>query len=143
MASEKYEYLTTRPSSLYGSITGRAAPQCLRLALCYALLDESPTIPAVHLRAALALWRYCENSARHIFGCALGDPVADEILTALRAAGDGGITQTDIRDLFKRHANSERIGIALELLRARGLAHCAQASTSEQPSEVWRLGHAT
>jgi hypothetical protein len=34
------------------------------------------------LRRALAVWWYCEGSARFIFGAALGDSTADEILQA-------------------------------------------------------------
>jgi hypothetical protein len=34
--------------------------------------------------AALTLWRYCDASARYIFGDLVGDPVADTILRALR-----------------------------------------------------------
>ena len=42
-----------------------------------------------HLRAGLALWQYCEDSARHIFGRATGDTVADRILEALRTNSEG------------------------------------------------------
>ena len=65
-------------------ILGRAEAQVLRLALVYALLDRSAFIDAPHLLAALACWDYAEASARYIFGDTLGDPVADEILRALR-----------------------------------------------------------
>ena len=36
------------------------------------------------MAAALALWAYCEASARFVFGEALGDPVADVILGLLK-----------------------------------------------------------
>jgi len=36
--------------------------------MLYALLDSSPIIEIYHLRAALALWFYCDDSARVIFG---------------------------------------------------------------------------
>jgi hypothetical protein len=77
--------------SLLGAISSRAEAQVVRLALLYALLDLElrPSEPKVtmglhHLNAALAVWSYCEYSARHIFGELLGDPIADEILRALR-----------------------------------------------------------
>ena len=54
-----------------------------------------------HLRAALACWAYAERSARFIFGDTLGDPVADEILRALRQQ-PAGMTRNEIRDLFDR-----------------------------------------
>ena len=66
-------------------VCGRADPQSLRLALIYAVLDGSDgVIRPVHLKAALAMWQYYEDSARFIFGDSIGDPVADTILHALR-----------------------------------------------------------
>ena len=34
----------------------------------------------------MAVWEYAEHSARYIFGDALGDPLADEILAAIPAS---------------------------------------------------------
>ena len=49
----------------------------------YAVLDGSDgVIRPVHLKAALAMWQYYEDSARFIFGDSIGDPVADTILQA-------------------------------------------------------------
>ena len=42
-----------------------------------ALLVKFNIVCVEHLRAALAVWQPCEDSARFIFGAALGDPVAD------------------------------------------------------------------
>jgi hypothetical protein len=56
----------------------------MRLACLYALLDCSAVVNAYHLMAALDVWRYCEDSARFIFGDAVGDAMADEILRELR-----------------------------------------------------------
>ena len=53
-------------------------------AMVYALLDCSPQIRKPHLTAALALWRYCEQSAHWIFGSSTGDRNADKILSAMR-----------------------------------------------------------
>jgi DNA replicative helicase MCM subunit Mcm2 (Cdc46/Mcm family) len=72
---------------LLGAITARAEAQVLRLSVIYALLDLSTKVRPQHLRAALALWKYSERSATWIFGTATGDPNADRILSALRAAG--------------------------------------------------------
>ena len=41
----------------------------------------------------MAVWAYCDQSAHLIFGDSLGDPVADDILIALRRNG-GGMTRT-------------------------------------------------
>jgi hypothetical protein len=57
----------------------------MRLAMLYALLDGTNIVGRPHMEAALAVWEYCEASARHIFGDKLGDPTADEILAVLRS----------------------------------------------------------
>lgn len=81
---EVYPTLSAGKSGLLGAATSRAEAQVMRLALVYALLDESPMIRAEHLTAGLALWNYAEQSAKYIFGSKLGDPVADDVLYALR-----------------------------------------------------------
>lgn len=134
-----YPTLTAGMGGLLGAVTARAAPQCRRLALIYALMDESSEIEARHVLAALAVWERAEASAKWIFGSTLGDRVADELLRAIRAAGAGGMTRTDIRDLFKKHAPAERIGVALDLLASKGLAARAEVKPGAgRTPEVWR-----
>ena len=90
-----------------------------------------------HLRAALAVWEYCEASAAHIFGNTLGDPVADDIMRALQQAGSDGMTRNTIRDYFGRHQSSDRIGASLALLMGKGLARAEVRGTGGRPVEVW------
>ena len=90
---EVYPKLSEGSVGLFGAVTSRAEAQVMRVACLYALLDGSSLVRAVHLRAGLALWEYAEASARFIFGDALGDPMADEILRALRNNLDG-LTRT-------------------------------------------------
>ena len=132
-----YPTLSAPQPGLLGAVTARGEAQTVRLALIYALLDRSAHIEVPHLRAALACWEYCESSAAYIFGDMLGDPVADEILLALRQAGSAGITRTAIRDLFGRHQSGDRIGAALALLTARGWARRTMQATAGRPSETW------
>jgi len=113
----------------------RAEPQVIRLALVYALLDCSHQIDVVHLEAAMAVWAYCEESATRIFGDSLGDPVADEILLALRRSGS--MTRTDIHHLFGRHRPADQIGIALALLLKTGRAKFETRQTGGRPVETW------
>jgi len=61
-----------------------------------------------------------DDSAKYIFGDALGDPTADEILRALRAA-PGGLTRTEIAALFDRHKSVSEISRALMVLHNRSL----------------------
>ena len=106
--------------------------------MLYALLDASSVIRIEHLSAALALWEYCEASAEFVFGDRLGDPVADELLDALRNNPDG-LTRTDVRDLFKRHQSSERIDRILTDFEAKGIAVLEREQTGGRPKEVWKI----
>ena len=54
---------------------------------------SSKIIEAELLLATFAIWEYSKDSARYIFGDALGDPVADRILAALKEA-PRGMTRT-------------------------------------------------
>ena len=109
----------------------------MRLAMLYALLDCSDQVRPDHLAAALALWDYCEASACYIFGNALGDPVADELLRALQNAGERGMTRTEIRDLFRRHKGPQQINRALDLLHGHGLARFQTEPTEGRSAERW------
>ena len=133
-----YERLTEGAGGLHGAATARAAPQVLRIALIYALLDGADRIDAPHLMAALAVWQYCDATAKYIFGASLGDRIADEIERRLDRAGEGGLTRTELRDAFGRHQSVERIGAALDLLRTRGRATCEVVKTQGRPVETWR-----
>jgi DNA replicative helicase MCM subunit Mcm2 (Cdc46/Mcm family) len=132
-----YSALSAGQSGLLGAITARAEAQVIRLATLYALLDNSSHIEVAHLKAGLAIWEYCEASAAYIFGDAVGDPVADEILRALRQAGEAGMTRTAIRDLFGRNRSGDRIGAALALLMGKGRAKGELKETGGRPVEIW------
>jgi predicted transcriptional regulator len=91
------------------------------------------------LEAALALWRYVEDSARFLFHASLGDPDADAILEALRKAPDTGLTRSEVNDLFGRNRPTARIDDALRLLEKQGLATLTREQTGGRPREVWKV----
>jgi len=136
---EVYPELSEGKPGLLGAVIARAEAQVMRLACLYAVLDMSNLVRREHLLAALAVWDYCEASARFIFGDALGDPVADEILRALRAAGEEGMTRTAIReDLFQRNMPSRRIQRALAVLVEAGLVSVERVTdTGGRPAEIY------
>jgi hypothetical protein len=130
-----YPELSADRPGLLGAAVGRAETQVIRLALVYALLDCAPQIDVVHLEAAMAVWAYAEESATRIFGDSLGDPVADEILLALRRSGS--MTRTEIHNLFGRHRSADQIGIALSLLLKTSRAKFETRQTGGRPVETW------
>jgi hypothetical protein len=95
---------------LAGMMVSRGPTVVLRIALIYAALDW-PTTPDIalgdgvdgdlvirpdHLNAAVAVWDYCEASARMLFQTHTGDRFADKLL---RLLADGPMK----RDDFNRH----------------------------------------
>jgi hypothetical protein len=110
-----YPQLSREVFGLCGLLTNRAEAQVLRLSLIYALLDHSKVIEAAHLRSALAVWGYCERSARYIFGASTGNADSDALLAAIRAAGPEGLTQTQVNGVFQRNKPAKYI---------RGLLRC-------------------
>jgi hypothetical protein len=134
---EVYGPLSEGKPGLLGAVVGRAEAQVLRLATLYAVMDESQTIEYEHLTAPLALWEYAEESARYIFGDATGDPVADSLMEALRAAGSDGLTRTEIRDHFGRHKSAERINQALGELLRLGRVRKTSEQTGGRSTQRW------
>ena len=128
-------------TSRYGTlakITQRASPYVLRIACIFALLDKRHNIHTEHLEAALAVWQYCEDSARSIFGDSTGDKLADGILQHLRDAEDG-LSRTDINNLTGKNQTSKRINDALQLLADNNLADYRKEvkEGSKKPVELW------
>jgi hypothetical protein len=139
MWSAVYGDLSRERPGMLGAITARAEAQTIRLALIYALLDAQmgrAEIAHHHLLAALALWEYCEQSCEWLFGDTLGDPVADDILAALRQRPEG-MTRTEIRDLFQRNRSSDQIGSALVLLLKSGRVRMETKASGGRPVETW------
>lgn len=135
---EAYDELSEGEAGLLGSVTSRSEAQTLRLALMYALMDGSRTIEEPHLRAALAVWRYCEDSARYAFGEATGDRVADRIEILLEDY-PSGLTSGQIRDAFGRNKSSARIRQSLDLLESLARVKRSKEATGGRPAEKWSL----
>lgn len=133
---EVYPKLSEGRPGLFGAVIARSEAQVMRLACLYALLDGAREIEEPHLLAALAVWDYAERSAHYIFGDALGEPVADQILHALRESGEG-MSRSAILAWFGHHRRSREITQALERLRDQGLAASRRVPTGGRPAEVW------
>lgn len=101
----------------FGVVTARAEAHVKRLALIYALLDGTDTIGLNHLKAALAVWGYCRDSARYVFGETATNTEAGRILEALT---NGDKSQTELNNLFDGHLSSDKLGSILRDLEANG-----------------------
>jgi len=136
---EVYADLSGGRRGLFGAVISRAEAYVRRIATVYAVLDLSEEVKVEHLLAALAVWQYCEQSAYLIFGDKTGDRLADELLEALKDAGEEGMTRNDIHDFFGRNLKSVRIGSVLRDLERQGLAHMEKEKTDGpgRPTERW------
>jgi hypothetical protein len=132
-----YPELSEGRPGMTGAMTARGEAQVMRLALLYALLDCSVEIEPKHLMAALALWQYCEESVKFVFGSAIGDPIGDTIIGALEERGK--LSRTEIRDLFGKHALKHDVDRALEVLQNLGMVEVQKVRTGGRSAEVWRL----
>jgi hypothetical protein len=135
---KNYAALSCDRPGLLGAVLGRAEAQVIRIALIYALLDNAEQIDLPHLRAALVVWAYCEDSATQIWGDMLGDDVADTILAALKTSGLAGVGRTEMSNLFSRHVPSARITMVLQNLQNAGKAERVPGPTVGHGEQRWR-----
>jgi hypothetical protein len=131
-----YPELSEGKPGIIGAITARAEAQVTRLACIYALLDCSKIITPAHLKAALAVWTYAEESVKYIFQNTMEDPLANKILEAL-AVRPHGMTRTEINNLLGGHYSTKRIDEALDSLRVLNLARRKDTETKGRSVERW------
>ncbi len=136
--AKAYERLGSDPGGLLGGATNRGEAQVVRLSVLFAVLDCSPVIREEHLRAALAVWEYCGESARHAFGERIGDPLMDKLAAGLKASGVQGLSRTQIHgDIFQRNQPGERIAAALVRLEEMGLARKIPKEGESREGVAW------
>lgn len=120
-----------------GAITDRAEPQVRRLALIYAVLDLSPRVKPVHLRAAVEVWRYCEDSAAYLFSDAPTTPLEVRVERLLLKV-DGWISKSMISRRLKS-PTSYQLDAALAALASRDRVEVQRVKTAGRPREDYRI----
>jgi hypothetical protein len=131
-----YPALTREIGGTVGVVLNRRDAYAKRLALVYALLDRSTVIREPHLRAALAVLRFAEDSAKFIWGAGL-PPEADRVMSALRA--DGPLTRTQVTALFGKKA-PPHLNRTLQDLVEMGRIQIRTEPTGGRPRQVIALG---
>jgi hypothetical protein len=113
----------------YGRATARLSVHALKLASVYAALDGEPVIREPHLRAALSLVGYADQSARNVFGTPTptdppnGGGPADPPparLHRLATSRPDGITRKDAHGLFRNHRKADDLNADFALLEQAG-----------------------
>jgi Protein of unknown function (DUF3987) len=124
-----------RPDS-NGDSVSRSEAQVMRLACIYAALDRADVVRLPHLRAAVAVWDYCEASARCLFERGVIDPVEVKISAALTRNAEG-MSRTEINRLFSGNLSAVKIAQALDSLTKSGYAEMRPSSTLGRPEQRW------
>jgi hypothetical protein len=133
-----YEALDADRHRILGAVLRRATAIVRRFAVVYALLDCENVVRDVHLQAAAAYRKYCEDSARYVFGDALGG-LAEKLRTGLRESGQKGMTRAEVRAVAgSNNIPASEIDAALRLLLDQGLAERESEATGGRPAERWR-----
>ncbi len=112
-----YPQLAKERADLLGSVLNRSEAYVRRIALIYALLDGSDNVRLPHLKAALALWDYCEQSARFIFAGLESDLTSQKIMEALEESG-GKLDTSGLYKFFGNHISKRKMTVALNNLLA-------------------------
>jgi hypothetical protein len=126
-----------RPDGWATEATARGVTYVLRLSMLYALFDDAEKIDAEHLHAALALWDYCEHSARWLFSSHELEKqreTAGGLASFIREGGRDGRTRTEIsRDYFRRNKTAVEITDELTPLVHDGVVFEIKDETGARP----------
>lgn len=133
-----YPTLTADLGGMLGAATSRAAPQTLRLAMIYALLDGKRSIEPGHLKAGLAFCDYAKASAAYIFGDKNADSTAGKIMAALKQAA-APMSATELHRALGNSFTREQLQIALNNLTASGLVVHEKQATKTKPKNLFKL----
>lgn len=132
-----YAHLSRPQIKAIGQVTDRAEAHVRRLAVIYAILDRKHVVDVDHLKAALAFWDYCDRSVKFIFGDEEADPMAEEILAALTAAGPEGLSHRHVTQKLFRGRKFEEVSKALEALVSASIIRQEERKTTGRPAKFW------
>jgi hypothetical protein len=132
-----YSKLSDDKPGFAGSLLARGSSIVLRLALIYALLDMSQVIQPVHLQAAMAVWRYSEQSVETLFGGRSGNPLSERLVELFDTYPE--LTQTELHSHMKR-CPVEEINNALNVLKEMGVIELTirKPVGAGRPGKVWK-----
>ncbi len=139
---EIYPSLREDKPGMAGALVARGSSMVLRLALIYFLLDPPPKgvsrgIAPVHLEAAMAVWRYCEESVQQLFASRAGTFLGDKIMELLKG---GPMTKDELNDHLSAKQKAEAPGVLTELENS-GLVRktTRKQKGAGRPATVWEL----
>jgi len=131
-----YDSLKASKPGSYGKAVERGRAIVVRLSLIFALLDGSSTITTAHLSAALAVWRYCDDSARIIFADDATMKLETKIIQVVR--NRPGIHRSELRKIFPHDRKTTAVfNSSLESLALRGKVVIVRVYENRQADTVY------
>lgn len=131
-----YTDLSEEKYSISGLLTNRNEAQAIRIAMIYALLDQSDKIKTEHLKAAIAVIKYCEASCDYLFSELNNNPLANQIYSLLQNSKNG-LSRTDISNALHRNKGAKEIQEALMILKEQKRVNFHLENTEKRTCEVW------
>jgi len=135
---EVYPDLSAEHPGVAGAVIARGEAHATRVSIIYALMDGESLIQERHLRAALAFWAYCRESALYLFPNNVQDQTSTQILALLRS---GPLTGTDLYRALANHVTKAALTKTLDSLIASGKVICKSEPTSGRPRKTYALGN--
>ncbi|WP_445369595.1 DUF3987 domain-containing protein [Methylomonas sp. BW4-1] len=132
------------------SLVARRAPYALRLAMLFALTDQTRVIEVCHLETALAWTDYALQTVKFVFADKASDPrqaetrqQAAKILAFLRLRPEGSSKWELTNDCFQKHSTSQKIDAALRYLLAENPPKIVQTEAKNggrgRPKTIYTL----
>jgi hypothetical protein len=133
------EFYKEKKEGVANAMLSRWRAHTLRLAMIYCALDSKREIVEAHLRAAIAVWDYCEETAILAFGEKTESHDADQIYWELQRHPQG-MKRTEIYlEVFNNHITKTELNQAFDVLVRRNMAYskCVAIKGSDRPVEMW------
>lgn len=132
-----FEHYRERQHERVAMVLGRGPVQVVRLALIYAVLDESDVIGLPHLDAAIALWRYASMSAQRLYGVGQAGLDAEALNVIKKETYE--IRREDLRIKLGK-PSADELDQAIHFLIAADLIEQRQEHTGKQgrPATYYR-----
>ncbi len=139
---ELYSALDGSGPGVIGSALGvRYTAHAKRLALLYALTDGAYAIGVEHLRAAVAVLGYCEESVAYLFGAdALTDPVTQRVADLIREGQGALVPRASLWRALGHRVKAAEIDTAIAELHAEGRIRVVQGPMSPNRTRPWLYG---
>ena len=130
-----YHELSSTGNVLVDTVNSRDESYLRRIAMIYAIADDSITIKTKHLESALAFIEYAKASTNYIFGGSVLSIKEQKLLTAIKNNQDG-YSRTQAFKLFNNHVKADGLNKLLSKLEEMNLIY-SKASKDDDSNVLY------